>query len=929
MADLPRPSEDDGDAPALKEDPNAAPIWGSSAPAVDGADNNAGDDDESSEEENDFGELHVWANDENRSIHQSVTKLQQKREGMAKELDTNNKRVAVLEQHLKQVQQEAKNTERLNNAKEEELRSEEHLKALADRQIGRLKQETMAHTTKLESLEDDLNTVQADIFGQHEVISKLQLEHQFNAEGFQRWQHAVNQKAEDAEALEKYTRADEALIKELLKTQERLTVEMNEKKRLVDDEVTETQAKQIELEKLGEQFRNMHAERGELVRQWQEALDTMARRDEEIQRAGTEYGKVMQENQEKDQQKVQHADRLEMQRKDNKEKAAKILVKERQLAQTRAANAEVKKRKADLEADMRILKSELQKAAEALEQTRVGNSNLSALVKEKTEKLDTARERLQTVKHRLEKAKGASDNVEAVAKVHEDIVKSEEVNLEKQLKNLDLLKEKMFKVSQELFKMRTTESNLTAEISGSEAASRNLNDRIARLDAKALKQQEHVYMAEFEIQQLERKVARASGVRSDEEKKVMLAQIEQLKAQSEQVQAENKMLVAQRKKLENELKQSHRLVQSLSKEHEKINADIMELALKNSQAEKEMGALLAKLEERMVSFDLAKLDIKKLKERLSSKADEVFGLENREFQLRMSMDERRREIAVHMDVQKAEIKGAEEERHQMATRHNEQLQRLTAVRAKFDAIAATPAVDEHGQPVTQAYYVIKAVQRKEELQRKGDILDANIRTAEKETRALEKTLRHLNAKNEQFRQSFKGVDANSDMVFQLQSLQEQVKAATEQLFSRRKHLHRLQHDAEDLQERLAAIQGQQRQALSRRKQLDNALAMVQREYDDEAARAQNTRDRVLRHSENHRASRNADPTEPTVEEKHLRAVAVRENTQNVLFTLKELINECPEVETLLRSELRKVNLSLQERPPTAVSVADSVDSPRA
>jgi len=927
------PKVDDEEEPTGLDSPTGleerAPIWGSSTVHPDADVDGAGSDsDEEQVEQNDLGTLMPWADEDNKQLYAKITKLQHKRENLQLQVKESKKRAAVMEEHLKQVQQEAKNTERLNNAKEEELRAEGHLKALAERQIGRLEQEIRGYKTKAETLEDDLNTVQADIFAAHEQIGKLQLDHQFNSEGFERWQNAVNQKAEDAEALEKYTRADEALIKELLRTQEQLTVEMNKRKKLVDDEVTETQAKQIELEKLGEQFRNMHAERGELVRQWQESLDTMARRDEEIQRAGIEYGKVMRDNVLKDQSRVQHADRLEMQRKDNKEKSAKILIKERQLAQIRATNSEMKKKKADLEADMRILKSELQKAAEALEQQRVSNTNSAGLVKEKNEKLDGARERLQKVKHKLEKFKDASDNVEAVAKVHEDIVKQEELNLEKQHKTLDLLKEKMFKISQELFKLRKAESNLQAEISGSQAASKNLNERIAKLDAKALRQQEHVYMAEFEIQQLERKVARASGVRSDEEKKAMNAQIEELKVDLEHVQSENKMLVQQRKKLENELKKSDRLIVSLSADHEKITASITELTLKNSQAEKEMSSIITELEDRMITFDTAKLEIKKLKERLSSKADEVFGLENREFQLRMSMDERRREIAVHTDVQKAEIKAAEEERHQMAVRQNEQNQRLAAIRAKYDAIAAAPAVDENGQPITQAYYVIKAVQRKEELQRKGDILDAKIRTAEKETRTLEKTLRHLTMDNESFRKGFHSVDTNSDIMFQFKSLEEQAKSATENLFSKRKQLHRLQHDIEDLEERLSAIQGQHHQALNRREQLLNALQMVQREYEDEAEKAQRTKERVLKYSDSHRASRNADPTEPTLDEKRLRATAVRENTQNVLFTLKELINECPEVESLLRKELKLAKLTLQDRPPSAVSVASSVDSPR-
>ena len=44
---------------------------------------------------------------------------------------------------------------------------------------------------------------------------------------------------------------------------------------------------------------------------------------------------------------------------------------------------------------------------------------------------------------------------------------------------------------------------------------------------------------------------------------------------------------------------------------------------------------------------------------------------------------------------------------------------------------------------TQAYYVIKAAQEREELQRQGDELDQQIQKAEREIRALEKTLQHL------------------------------------------------------------------------------------------------------------------------------------------------------------------------------------------
>lgn len=64
---------------------------------------------------------------------------------------------------------------------------------------------------------------------------------------------------------------------------------------------------------------------------------------------------------------------------------------------------------------------------------------------------------------------------------------------------------------------------------------------------------------------------------------------------------------------------------------------------------------------------------------------------------------------------------------------------------------------EGGETHSQAYYIIKAAQKREELQRKGDQLDQDIRKCEKEIRALNTTLDHLNARNTAFRESFQKV----------------------------------------------------------------------------------------------------------------------------------------------------------------------------
>lgn len=70
-------------------------------------------------------------------------------------------------------------------------------------------------------------------------------------------------------------------------------------------------------------------------------------------------------------------------------------------------------------------------------------------------------------------------------------------------------KEELFKESQKLFKLRAEQANLIGDISGTLSASRNLQANIAKLELEKTRQRELLYNADFQIQQMERNVARA------------------------------------------------------------------------------------------------------------------------------------------------------------------------------------------------------------------------------------------------------------------------------------------------------------------------------------------------------------------------------------------------------------------------------------
>merc|ERR1712054_113967 len=131
----------------------------------------------------------------------------------------------------------------------------------------------------------------------------------------------------------------------------------------------------------------------------------------------------------------EQADRLEMQSKGNKDLESRIAMKERFLTKKREQLLEVKRVVEELNDQTTIIKTELQRAAETLEQGRIGNQNQSQLLEQKRERLDQAREQLQKVKMDLEKSNLDNDNVEALAKRHETVLKTNKEDLKKQQKS--------------------------------------------------------------------------------------------------------------------------------------------------------------------------------------------------------------------------------------------------------------------------------------------------------------------------------------------------------------------------------------------------------------------------------------------------------------------------------------------------------------
>lgn len=94
-----------------------------------------------SDDEEELVDLPDFANAANRALYADLKDAERALAATEEELAETGERVSVMEGHLGSVVAERQNTQRLVDAKAKEVETEDHLKQLADRELGRFSSE--------------------------------------------------------------------------------------------------------------------------------------------------------------------------------------------------------------------------------------------------------------------------------------------------------------------------------------------------------------------------------------------------------------------------------------------------------------------------------------------------------------------------------------------------------------------------------------------------------------------------------------------------------------------------------------------------------------------------------------------------------------------------------------------------------------------
>ena len=234
-------------------------------------------------------DLPPFADDECRELCNQIKLMEIKKLEASKQTKEHTERVSLMKDHLENVRQEIVHTNGLLAAKQNGLDTETHLIALADREKVAITTEIKAANASIHEGKDSIRVLQDQIHVANEGMETLKLSLNWNQEELEQWATAAAKKESDNQALEKYRRADEVKIKELTLKLENLTKISFAKRAEVDNEKTETQSKQLEVNRITNLFKQNHEERRQLIWQWQKTVEAMKDRDVEIDKVSMKY----------------------------------------------------------------------------------------------------------------------------------------------------------------------------------------------------------------------------------------------------------------------------------------------------------------------------------------------------------------------------------------------------------------------------------------------------------------------------------------------------------------------------------------------------------------------------------------------------------------------------------------------------------------
>mmetsp|Transcript_3101 Transcript_3101/g.7434 ORF Transcript_3101/g.7434 Transcript_3101/m.7434 type:complete len:977 (+) Transcript_3101:228-3158(+) len=793
------------------------------------------------EDEMDEMEAPFAANAENKTLHKEVKRMERLLLELEADIEANTARVSAMETHKKNVDHEIKVVQSVNIARDKEVSTDKRMALLAEGETKQLEKSAKNLQKDIETNVGVQNTLQNQIFTVKRDMDGLREQLEWDEQQMKEWLENAKVREEDTEVLRKYQRADEGRVKELTLELDRLNQEAIRKERQLEVEVTNTRSHRLGLDKVSLLFKEAHNQRVDTIAQWEDTVAKMEAEDKAINAAAQKFQDLKAEVTTIKLQVSEEQEFLDQGDTANKEADMALDKQERVVAQLEGAREAAAAQADRFQSELDSLRNVVTRTShEERRQVREAEAMVETY-SNRAKLLDDALAEVDALEAKVEDNTKSAMTAEEQAAELEDQLAQEEAYTREVNRQLTAISERLAAVSQKGHELRSKKAGLESEIHGCAQADKNLTSKLRSVERHMVHQGQLLYKQDFQSAVLERKLLKLEGTTDDgeaEAQTALQAEVDSLKGVLAEHAETQKLLKSQLRRLVEEGRVATKRRDTLATELRTAKQRVADIELYNTGAEKELETVTAAKQNMMVDENLLKLTLRRLRKQLDTRADDVHSLEERKHELKDAMRERMQEIKVHKElltVQKADVT---RERSRVAKELAERNVRIDQLKKRHDIVSFSMkgSVDESGEERSEAYLMVKAAQEREELQQKGDALDAQIRKQDKELRMLDQTLQLMNGHNSKYKSSLKRATGESDDMAMKEHLEGQLRTALDKFKHKRRELHIQQQERENQEIKRREIVAQLGAAKRELGMLDAELLNVQRELDDQDAK---------------------------------------------------------------------------------------------
>ena len=524
---------------------------------------------------------------------------------------------------------------------------------------------------------------------------------------------------------------------------------------------------------------------------------------------------------------------------------------------------------------------------------------------DKQEHVDMLTEQLEDVKSKLTNEKIDTSSEEQRAESIEKSVANREKELQQAEKNIVELKKNMYKDSQRLADLRKKEADLIADIHGTQASIKNFTSKANELENKRTRQKELLEDANFKLQQMETKVARGLGERSNDEQQKLHERIEILEMELESEKQKKLVLLQQQRKLQTELRAWGKKYESTESKYSETMLMIDAIGLDIVACEQSLKVIVAKKEEALVSHDVTLLDVRRLRDSLRDLLVEIYSLKEHAAKSESCMQDKKDQIVSVNESKMAQLRASKDERHKSAIALGKLKIVLDKTKAKYDMVSSVNASKGEGEGFdSPELKLILAAQNREELQQEGDKVDETIQMKEKEIKTMQKTLTQLQELNTTFRSSFSRADTNGANAQKLKELENKVQVAEDTLVRVRKELQVLQKSLTEDKSELEIMMGQ----VASHEKRNRELIFAKTQFEGEVNAARSTLDEYSKKISAYQTTREENQSRRELQCRKFHAELISLQADRIRQLLINLGDEFPELRDDILTDLKRMGV---------------------